>query len=239
MNAETVKWSLRYQTALRKYLKQGPEATLRPVCGLGRKAVELGLETLDVARIHGQSMTSLASEEGSSMTRQRMIVRAKNFFTETIVPIEKTHRAALNANIRINQLTRTLHRRIDESSVSIRRLKQSILLRQGAEKTLKRNGKQHARLLTESHRLQKQLRDLTHTLILARENKRQKMSICLHDEIAQILIAIDFRLLSLKNAASISTVSLKKEIDDTQQMMKESVIKISSFTHKFDIQHET
>jgi len=41
--------SHRYVTVLQEYLRQGPEADLRPALELGRRAVALGMETLDLA----------------------------------------------------------------------------------------------------------------------------------------------------------------------------------------------
>jgi len=239
MNAETVKWSRCYQTALRKHLAQGPGASLRPALKLGRRAAALGLETLDLAGFHEQALKPLVLPCDSSRTSQRIIKQAKTFFLEAIVPIEKTHRATLKAGIRVNQLTRTLRRRTMESSASARCLKRSIFLRQGAEQTLKNSGKRHDMLLAELHRLQKRLRDLTHTCLSVQENERQKMSFRLHDEIAQALIAIDLRLLSLKKAARAGTVRLKKEIAKTQRLVKESVRRIDRFAHEFGIQHKT
>lgn len=239
MNVKTVKWSRHYQTALRKYLEQGPGASLQPALGLGRQAVALKLETLDLARIHKQALTTVVSPGGSSRTRQKMIKRAKRFFAETIVPIEKTHRAALKTDIRVNQLTKTLRRRTVESSASTRYLERGIAKRQSAEAALKKSGKRHARLLAELHRLQKHLRDLTHTLLLTREDERQKTGRQLHDDMAQALIAINLRLLMLKKAARSSTANIKKEIDNTQRMVKESAKWINRFAHEFVIQHKT
>lgn len=54
------------------------------------------------------------------------------------------------------------------------------------------------------------------------EHEQQRMSLRLLDEIAHALIAIDLRLLTLKKVAGAST-RLKKEIDNTQQLLKESV----------------
>ena len=42
-----------------KTLKQGPQASLQPAQELGREAVILGLETLDLARIHEQALATL------------------------------------------------------------------------------------------------------------------------------------------------------------------------------------
>jgi len=219
-------------------LGQGPGASLQPALGLGRQAVALGFETLDLARFHAQALVALVSPRGSSRTRQRMIERAKNFFAETIVPIEKNHRAALKAAIRLHQLTNTLRRRTVESSASTRHLELGIAQRQTAEAALKKSAQQHAKLLTEAHRLQKHLRYLTHESLSTQENERQNTSRQLHDEIAQTLLAINLRLLTLKTSAKANTESLKKEIDNTQRLVKESVKSVNLFAHEFVIQHK-
>jgi signal transduction histidine kinase len=237
-NAGIAGWSRRYQGALGQHLKQGPGASLRPAHELGREAVALGFETLSMARIHQQALTTAASPGGSSRTRQRRIGRARRFFAETLVPIEQTHRAALEADVLLNQLARTLRRRTAESSASTRHLKQSIIQRQGAELALKKSGKRHARLLAELRRLQKHLRDLTHAFLSTQEDERQRMSLRLHDDIAQALIAIDLRLLTLRKAGRASAASLKKEIANTQELVKESGKRIHQFAHEFGTQHE-
>ena len=239
MNAKTAKWSRRYQKALRKHLGQGLGASLQPALGLGRRAVALGLETLDLSRIHEQALTTVVSPGGSSRTRQRMIKRSKRFFAETIVPIEKTHRAALKADIHVHQLIKTLRRRTVESSASTRYLERGIAKRQAVEAALKKSGKRHTRLLAELLSLQKHLRDLTHTLLLTQEDERQKTSHQLHDDMAQALIAIDLRLLILKKAAKTSTASLKKEINNTQRIVKKSSKWVNRFAHEFVIRHKT
>ena len=59
----------------------------------------LGLETLDVARIHEGALAALEA----SRSRDGVIKRAEIFFAEAITPIEETHRAALKTNVRLNQ----------------------------------------------------------------------------------------------------------------------------------------
>ena len=59
MKQKLIGLSQRYVTALRKHLKQGPRASLQPALGLGRRAVVLGLETLELARIHERAVATL------------------------------------------------------------------------------------------------------------------------------------------------------------------------------------
>src|ERR1043165_999265 len=94
--------SRKYKVALKKHLKQGPRVSLHPARGLGQQAVALGLETLDVARIHEDALATLeAGSKGDGVIR-----RAELFFAEVITPIENTHGAALEANARLTRLNK-------------------------------------------------------------------------------------------------------------------------------------
>jgi len=239
MNVERARWSRRYQTALRKHIEQGAAANLLPTQGLGRKAVALGLETLDVARVHEQALLALALPHGASAGRQGMIRRANLFFSETIVPIEKTHRAARKTDGRVHQLMQVLRRRTVESSTSTRHLKRSIIQRQKAEISLEESGNRHATHLAEARHLQKHLRLLTHACLAAQEHARKSTSRRLYDEIAQTLLAINLRLLVLKASSKANTKNLKKEIANTQRLVKQSEKRVNGFAHEFTIPQKT
>ena len=88
-----------YRAALGKHLKQGPRVSLQRAQSLGRQATALGLETLDLARIHEQALIKLVLPSYSPGTRDAMVRRAGIFFAKAITPIEKTHRAALKASV--------------------------------------------------------------------------------------------------------------------------------------------
>ena len=232
ITARKTAWARRYGTALRKHLHEGPGTTLQAALALGRQAAALGWETLDVARIHEQALLASVPTRKSGGIELRTIERAKRFFIEAIVPIEKTHSAALMADIRISRMGRTLSRRIAESSVSNRRLRQTIVRRQSAETALKKSGVQHAGLLVESRRLQKQLRHLTRGTLSMQEDERRKMSRALQDEVAQRLLGINIRLMALKKGLKAGTESLKKEIGSTQRLVIESARKVKRFVHE-------
>ncbi|HLX69885.1 MAG TPA: hypothetical protein VKV04_09695 [Verrucomicrobiae bacterium] len=55
--------SRRYAGAWKKFLRQGSQATVRPARGLGLQAVKLGLETLDVAKIHEATLATLEASK--------------------------------------------------------------------------------------------------------------------------------------------------------------------------------
>ena len=231
MKRKLTRLSRQYASALRKHLKQGPQASLRPARGLGRQAVASGLETLDVAIIHNKALAALEA------SRDGIIERAETFFTEAITPIEKTHRAALRTNAHLNQLNKTLGRRTVDLAATNQSLKQGIVRRRTAQQALKKSEKRSKKLLAESRRLQRHLRHLTRQILTAQEDKRKKMSRDLQDEIAQTLLGINVRLLTLKKEAVVNTVGLKKEIASTQRLVDMSVKNIKRFAREIGKRH--
>lgn len=230
MKRKLTAFSRRYVTALQKHLKQGPRAGLLPALALGRQAAVLKLKTLDVARIHEAALAVL----GDSGRNDGIHQRAEIFFAETITPIEQTHPAALTAGVRLSRLSKTLGRRTVDLAASHRSLKQGVLHRQTAQAELRKSGKRYVKLLQESHHLQKHLRHLTHQILSAQEAERKKISRELHDDIAQTLLGINVRLVTLKTAAKGNSANLKKEIANTQRLVEESVQSINRFARELD-----
>jgi signal transduction histidine kinase len=225
-----------YVMALRRHLKR-EVARAMPPCGaalkLGRQAVALGLETLDLARIHAVALTTLKIPSH----RNGLAKRAEAFFAEAITPIERTHRAALEAGVRLGRLNRELGRRTAALTNSNQSLQQGIVQRKTAQQAFKKSGDHSRTLLKESRRLQQHLQRLTRQILSAHEDKRKQVSRDLRDEIAQTLLGIHVRLLTLKKGAEVNAGSLKKEIASTQRLVDNSVRSIKRFACEFRIHH--
>jgi len=234
MKSKLTALSQRYVKALKKHLRQGPRADVRSANGLGRRAVSLGLETLDIAKIHQGALATLEASSSSD----GVIKRAECFFREAITPIEKIHHSALRAGVRLSQLDEELVQRTVDLAASNRSLEQSIVRRKSIEKALKKSGGHSRKLLKESCRLQKQLRQLTHQILTAQEGKRKKISRDLQDEIAQTLLGINVRLLTLKKEAALNAEGFKKDIASTQRLVDKSVKSIKRFAREFGKYHE-
>jgi signal transduction histidine kinase len=207
-----------YVTALRKQLKQGPQASLQPALELGRAAVALGLGTLELARIHEQSIATLEL----SSTKNGFTKLAGIFFTEANIPIGETHRAARQDKLRLNRLEETLGQRTEELAASNRQLQRGVVRRRAMEQAAEEKGRHHQKNLEESLKLQKRLRQLTHRVMVAQEDDRKKISRELQDEIAQTLLGINVRLLSLKQQSLGNTRNFKNEIASTQRLVAKS-----------------
>src|ERR1700722_9573072 len=128
--------SQQYVVALRKHLKQGPQASLQPALGLGRRAVALGLETLELARIHESALAKLElSNSKNGFTKLAGI-----FFTATNIPIEEKHRAARQSNVHLSRMKETLDQRTEELAVSNRQLQRGVVRRKVMEDAAEKNG---------------------------------------------------------------------------------------------------
>ena len=231
-------WAKRYSHKLRLHLEKGAAVGLPLAWKLGGEAAALGMETLDVARIHEQALKMLVMPSGKDRARHRMIEQAKNFFEEVLVPIEQTHAAAKDDVLRVAQVGEQLRQKTAESMASTRRLQRDVVRRKAAEATLDQSGRRHVRLVKESRVLEGRLHEQMGQILAAQEKERQRTSQELQNEIAQILLAIHLRLLTLKEAAKANTVSLKKEIAETQVLVKQSVLAIRRLSHEASIHHE-
>lgn len=229
MKSKIFALSERYATALRKHLQGGSRASLQPALGLGRQAVALGLETLELARMHERAFAALGPSNGKNRSNKQ----AEIFFAEAITPIVETHRAARQCKLDLERLTETLDQRTAELASTNRQLKRGIVRRKSVENALKKSGVHYSKLLKDSLHLQAGLRKLTHQVLSAQEDERKKMSQELQNEIAQTLLGINARLLSLKMAARDNTHGLKNEIATTQRLVIKSAKSVRRLAREF------
>jgi signal transduction histidine kinase len=234
MTRKLIRLSQRYVAALRRHLKQGPGATPagESALRLGRQALALGLETLELARIHERALTTPGLSDGTNGT----IKRAEIFFTEAIIPIVGTHRAARQSQSALGRVNRTLDRCTAELDASNRQLQRVVVRRKSVKTALKKSGEHYTRLLKQSLKLPEGLRHLTRRILLAQEKERHAISHQLQDDIARTLLVIQVRLLALKSTGDGNAARLGKEIAGTQRLVEDSIRSIRRFARELSMQ---
>lgn len=228
MKQKLIRLSQRYVAALGEHLQAGPRASLQPALRLGRRALALGVETLELARIHERAVHTLKLSERKAGS----IKRAEIFFAEALTPIVETHRAARRSRIQLDRLNGMLGRRTVELAASRRQWRRGVVRRKVLEAAAGKNGRRHQKCLQESLELQSHLRQLTHRALAAQEDERHQISHELQDEIAQTLLAINVRLVSLKQKARSNTRGLKQEIASTQRLVVKSARSVRRFARE-------
>ena len=231
MRRKLSKLARQYQSALRKFLSQGPHASLVNARTLGRQAVAFKLETLELARIHEQTLLALIEDYAAGI-RDGRIKRAGAFFAEAITPIEHTHRTAQEVSSRLARLNKALRRRSVDLAASNELLRREIVHRKRVGVALKKSERHYAELLEQSRQLQDQLRSLSRQLLSAQEEERKKISRELHDEIAQTLTSINVQLATLKMQAAVNVKGLQKKIAGAQRMVEKSVNIVHQFARE-------
>jgi hypothetical protein len=224
-----------YLTSLRAHWAQGAAVGPEAACEIGREAVALGLETLDLARIHAHALTQLLASDESAASRADLIARATAFFTEAITPIEETHRAALKAAVGLEQQRVVLDQLTAELAEANDELQRQVEERCAVESTLRHSQKSSSQLLKASRVLEQQLQDMTHKVLAATEGERREMSLQLNDGIAQTLLGVHLRILALNKEVAAKQADLGEEIAATRQVVANAAKIISSLTHEFSL----
>jgi signal transduction histidine kinase len=229
MKQNLIALSQEYATALHTRLKPGARASLPAALALGRSAVRLGVETLELARMHERALSALDLSAGN----KGLLHRAELFFTAVNRPLEEHHRANQQSEVHLFRLKETLGQRTQELAATNRQLQRGVVRRKVMQEAFEKSGEHHKKCLEESLELQKRLRQLTHRVLAAQEDERKSISRELHDEIAQTLLGINVRLLSLKQEARVNHKGLKHDIASTQRLVTKSAQSVRRVAREF------
>ncbi len=109
-----------YRSALQNYLNGAGEAALEHAYEVGRRASTHGLGVLGMMAIHEKVLRTVLLSTQSSEDRARM-VKAAEFFAESLSPFEMTHRGFQETNVKLRLLSEHLQSVREEERTRIAR----------------------------------------------------------------------------------------------------------------------
>ncbi len=225
-------FSARYVSALHKHLDQGTLTSLDAARKLGLQAIAQEVQMLEIAQLQEETMVKKVLPKCSPPRRIQSMQRAGKFFALAIAPMADPKFGGREAEKQLKQIIEVLGQRTVELTASNLELSTEITLRKAVEEALKKSETHFSKLLTQSDRMQEQLRRLSRQILTAQEEERKKISRELHDVIAQTLTSINIRLSTLKKEASLNTKSLSRNIDSTQRLVERSVNIVHQFARE-------
>lgn len=200
--------------------------------GLGDEALAAGLQALELAKLHEQSLVNELLPGYPPRKWGPLIKQAGRFFAAAILPIEKLQRSTREATAHLKSIVGSLSQRTVELAAANLELSLEINQRKAAEAALKNSKRHYRELLAQSDRMQEELRQLSRQILSAQEDERKKISRELHDVIAQTLTGINLRLAALKKEAGRNTKGLDRSIARTQRLVEKSVDIVHQFARE-------
>jgi two-component system sensor histidine kinase DegS len=199
---------------------------------LGRHAVNLGADTLLLARMHDHALAELIVAPYITGSRRGLVKRAGGFFSEVLVPMEQLHRDDRNTVGELKAKAETLKLHARALTASNRELKREVTRRKAGEAAIKRGKDRYHRLFIQSQLTQQKLRRLARQVLSAQEDERRFISRELHDEVVQTLVGINVELAALGKGVSTGVRTMRAKIAHTQKLVGKSVNAVHEFARE-------
>lgn len=185
------------------------------------------LETFlqDVFASADKQVCELAIETGSKRSVWVDLQATKSAF-----PVDGSPRCRIAvSDISARKRAAVAQLRVEELEALNIALEDQVARRKASEESLRESRRKQARMLTESKRMQKELRMLSHQILHTQEEERKRISHDLHDEIAQTLVAINLHLAELAHGAALNPEDITKKVTATQKLVEQSVASVHRF----------
>ena len=126
----------RYEVTLGAYVAREDEEALQRAYELGRKALNLGLGVMDVARLHQEALVRLVTRGPARVADAHWAKAVETFLMETLSAFEVAHRGFRDACERLGRLNETLQERHRELALSVTKLAREVARRKNAQELL-------------------------------------------------------------------------------------------------------
>lgn len=136
---------------------------------------------------------------------------------------------AFFTNVTARKKAESVQKRLEVITATNKTLKTEIARRKAVEATLRTAKRQQVLLLQQSAKQQALLRELSHSLLHAQEQERQRISHELHDVVVQSLVGISFQLANMDQDPSQNDHALKQKVKRAQELVSGTTEIVHSF----------
>ncbi len=222
LNGNRAKLASGYRRALYGYLEHRDDKRLQSAYKMGCRALRGGMGVFDLARLHEGTLAEAITTAGTA--GPRLALAAEAFLLDALSPVAAARRGLPDAYVRLQCLDETLERRTRElASASARQ--------RPIEKALRASQERCCSLSRKTRSMKADLRQRSANVILAQEDERKRLSRELHDEVGQVLAAVNVDLVMLKRRARHDR-SLQRRVSATQALLERSMESVHRFARE-------
>ncbi len=109
----------KFRVALRAYLCEGGEASLKSAYDLGRYALDAGFGILDITALLHRILAEVIEERHPGEKSAATVRLAQDFFVESLSSFEMTHRGSQEVNLALRRLNEKLNDKLEETAKQI------------------------------------------------------------------------------------------------------------------------
>jgi signal transduction histidine kinase/CheY-like chemotaxis protein len=107
-------------SALQEYLAEPREACLAQAYELGRRALALPVDVMELGFVHENVLATALPDADTAEERTRIAQRAAEFLSEVMAPFEMVLRGYREANVLLQRLNKTLEQQVQERTAALR-----------------------------------------------------------------------------------------------------------------------
>jgi two-component system sensor histidine kinase DegS len=224
INRSRAKLVSHYRRALRDYLGHRDKVRLQAAYELGCIALRSGMGVFDMAHLHGETLAKAMTCDGGRREATQQAQAAETFLLDALSPFEAARRGLPEAYVRLGQLNEMLEQR-NKALIEITARQHPV------EKALRISKERCLKLFQQARSMKKDIRQHSAKMIMAREEERKRISRELHDEIGQVLAAVNVGLGMLKKQAGHNR-SFQKRVAATQTLLEQSMESVHRFARE-------
>jgi signal transduction histidine kinase len=213
-----------YHAALCVHFANPSTSSLRQAYALGKAAMDGGMGTSDVIRIHHRAIAVGALVPGSFASQSEAAPTFEAFLLEALAPFR------LLEDNRAQQIKFLIEQ---NEALALRnvRLEAEVADREAAEFAMQDSKDRYFQLYQVARAKEANLRVLSAQVLSAQEEERKRMSRELHDDVGQALTAVNVAISMVKNRG-ISDASFRQYVTDAENLLERTMQTVHEFARE-------